>query len=286
MDSFQNDIEKMSLETFQIMEDWRRAKELEKIPEAAPIVAIASTEVDAEETSALSYPKGAGLLYRIEKGQSTFCLRIFASQNIEESFDRAECGDVQIQKSLKLTEGEGMEQVHFFETSNFAMAEVLMDQFANRRYPYHEEQVCNISDPGHSWWMQLDQEQGQFKIFFRIQSLETHKNLIQLGPIGDLKLAHFCFRGAQALFSQIFPIDQFNLNDKHLLVKTSDAKNKSFHGLVSLFLNGDDHILGEKLPVDAQLRTLHFFFKELALARKFWTVLTGQLIDKFESPLQ
>jgi len=279
MDSFQSDIEKMSLETFQIMEDWRKQKELEARVAATPVV------LPIPEPT-LSYPRVPGFIYRIEKGQSTFCIRIFATHNIEESYDRVFCGDVQIKKSLKLLDSDEIEDIHFFETKDFALAEVLADQFANRRYPYHEEQVCNISDPGHSWWMQLDEKAGLFKIYFRIQSLETHRNLIQLGPIGDFKLAQFCFRGAEALFTNLFPLDQFLLTDKHLLVKTTDIKSKSFAAVVALFLNGDDQILGDKVPVNAGLRTLHLFFKELAQSRKFWNVLTGQLIDKFEAPLQ
>jgi hypothetical protein len=297
MDSFQNDIEKMSLETFQILEEWRKAQELQELQEVKaevaqvqPSVLITSVpEIPVmEEVGEIApgLPQGAGLLYRIEKGQSTFCLRILPCHNIESSYSKIESGESSQRKILKLNEEDALDEVSFFETFDYALAEVLTDQFANRRWPYHEEQVCNISDPGHSWWMHLDEQNGIFKIYFRIQSIETHKNLIQLGPIADLKLAQFCFRDAQALFSSLFPVEEFSLSDKYLLVKTFDVGSQNFQKLASLFLTGDSHVLGTKTPANAQMKTLHLFLRELALSRKFWMDLTHKLIDKFEAPLQ
>ena len=45
------------------------------------------------------------------------------------------------------------EKVHWFECESYSQAQIIVDQMMNRRFPYEDEAICNISDPGATWWL-------------------------------------------------------------------------------------------------------------------------------------
>lgn len=135
-----------------------------EIPEQAAQVAKVAPQVSI-------YPDTPGIIYKIDNGPSTFCVRGYSVANIREGFK--ELGQMYSSKRpiLKISHDDDFSQVMFFETKSFELAEAVREQIINRRFPHQEDAVCNISDPGFSWWMDVSDfnenghKQGRFEIF-------------------------------------------------------------------------------------------------------------------------
>ena len=229
------------------------------------------------------YPETPGVIYKIHDGVSTFCVRGYTTQNIQEAF--VELMDIECPKRsiLKLTQGEDSSTILFFKTNTFELAEALKEQIINRRFPHQEDAVCNISDPGFSWWMDVGShcedgmKQGRFEIFFKSHGINRADKYIQLGPIGDGSVAALRMNQAKTLLRSSFPISEFSCDDKSITVASQKPDHLSFISFKNIFLEGVNNTTLENFPDNSLGRTLFYYFHELAIVRKFWIEVKTKL---------
>lgn len=241
--------------------------------EEEPVASQELSEMPGPQTRAL--PEGPGIIYKIDNGSSTFCVRGFSAPNIREAFQ--EIADLSSSKRvvLKLEKESTLDEVQFFETKSFELAEAIREQIVNRRFPHQEDAVCNISDPGYSWWMNL--LPNGFEIFFRSHGINRAEKYIQLGPIGDGGVAALRMNQARTLLRSSFPISEYSCDDKSFTVTSTKPEHLSFVSFKNIFLEGVNQTELENFPDNSVGRTLFYYFHELAIVRKFWIEVKTKL---------
>lgn len=222
-------------------------------------------------------PTTPGLLYRLEKGISTFCVRGYASDNLSEDLESVFDGDTPLIEALKVSDRSEMEEVRFFPTESRELAETICDEHINRRFPIEEDVLCNISDPGFSWWM--DEGPDHFQIFYKSHGIHRAENYVRLGPLGDSAISSARLLKAESIFRNAFPIGEFVSSDKGFAISTTDGSNPHFITLKNFFLSGDNSTSPATFPPTIEGKTLYYYFKELAALRSFWLRLEKDMTE-------
>lgn len=246
----------------------------------APPVDFSTQELPFEaEPIKVTYPTTSGIIYKIDDAMGTFCVRGFSVSNIAKGFEELNDFESAKRSILKLNKGDNVDQVFFFKTKNFELAESIREQIVNRRFPKIEDSVCNISDPGFSWWMDvsLQDGEGKFEIFFKSHSINRAEKYIQLGPIGDGAIAALRLNQARTLLRSSFPISEFVCTDRSFTITTTKPDHLSFLSFKNIFLLGENHTEEENFPDNTLGRTLYFYFHEVAVIRKFWIEVQNRL---------
>jgi hypothetical protein len=249
---------------------------------------IIQEEVVIETTETLCvvenlYPENPGIIYKIDSGPSTFCVRGYTTTNIREAFIELEDLSSSKRPILKLGHDEDISSIMFFEAKTFELAEAVREQIINRRFPHQEDAVCNISDPGFSWWMDVSGMQeselrhGKFEIFFKSHGINRADKYIQLGPIGDGGVAALRMNQARTLLRSSFPISEFSCDDKSFTVASMKPDHLGFISFKNIFLEGINNTELENFPDNSMGRTLYYYFHELAIVRKFWIEVKAKL---------
>lgn len=218
------------------------------------------------------YPKSPGLVYWIDAAGSTFGLRGLHTGNISQVFQSLKAGEPDLLKKLRVDSDESVEgpDFYFFETQTIEQSEVLADQYLRRRFPFSEEMVCNLSDPGFSWWMQDDLQ--NFTLSFKTVGRKGDAESIQLGPIGDRNIASMRL----AELEHYFPLAQLSCSEKAFSLSGARSEGPYFDELRKLFLDGETpHQCLELLA--QKNKTLGFYLGELAVLRSFWIDLADKL---------
>lgn len=227
------------------------------------------------------YPESPGVIYKIDRSGSTFCVRGYSTKSIYESMLELNSGVKEKRAILKLDDLDDISsRVCFFPTASLELAQVVKEQIINRRFPLVEDSVCNISDPGFSWWMNIEDDEegnGKFQIFFRSHGIFRTEKYIQLGPIGDGSVAALRLNQARSLFNGSFPISEFSCDDKCFTVATSKPDHLSFVSFIKIFLTGENYTDIENFPDNNTGRSLFYYFHELAVVRKFWIEVKTKL---------
>lgn len=219
-----------------------------------------------------SLPNSSGILYNIFKSGNTFSIRGFAVHNISDAFESLSLEDSQMMKVLKINANE-IPNVKFFEVECYERAEVIVDQVFNKRFPMEEDVLCNISDPGFSWWY------GRFEDGFRV-NFRSHKFIcqgprIKLGPIGDVVVAGVRFEKLKNHFKYHLPISEVVINEKQFILKSSDGKHPILYELMNLFENG---VISPESALLCELdMTLKYYLLELADVRRFWIAIEQEI---------
>lgn len=234
------------------------------------------TMLEAEEIQVEEFkpeaPLAPGIIFRIDRGANTFCVRGFTTENINYQLKAL---PYESAKLMLLKAQNENDNIFYFETKTFEVAEIIKDQIINRRFPIQEDAVCNISDPGYSWWM--DVTPGRFEIHFKSNSIQRAEKFVKLGPVGDSKIAMLRLNQAHALLRSSFPLTEFSCTDKSLVVATSKPDHSSFLSFQNIFLQGENHTCPENFPDNSTGKTLYFYFLELATLRKFWIEVEAKL---------
>lgn len=217
-------------------------------------------------------PQSPGVIYRIDLGANTFCVRGFSTDNIQLQLDALAH---EPNKLMLLKASTPEDKIFFFETKSYEIAEMIKDQIINRRFPRQEDAVCNISDPGYSWWMDISH--GKFEIFFKSHAVNREEQFIKLGPIGDAKIAMIRLNQAHALLRSTFPLNEYCCSDKSFIVSTTKPDHSSFLSFQKIFSSGENHSTLESFPDNTIGKTLYFYFLELATLRKFWIEVESKL---------
>jgi hypothetical protein len=239
-----------------------------------PDAKVASERPSAPEADAV-YPAAPGVIYHIQRTASIFVLRTLVSQNIRSDFERILVAPEDY-PSLRLLEG-GPEQVDrrlkFFLVENPSDAEIIHDQLHNRRFPVFEELLCNLSDPGFSWW--LTKKDGSFQISFTM-SVTADDQTIKLGPIGDRELALRNFQRFAELVNEAGI--EMNIQNEVNRVQFTDCEEFILEELKDVFEFGvitqtfKDlfKILARRTYDLTRLEETWYYLHELAAVRRFW----------------
>lgn len=227
-----------------------------------------SQDTELESTSTIEdnpYPHAPGLLFKLEKGANTFCLRALAVDNIAEDAQDVIDDNRGLRKALRfdsnLSGNEVEEQLHYFETPILENAQILVETFGNQRFPIKESQLLNISDPGHDWW--LEENSNQMIIHFRAPSIER-SHYVNLGPLGDSRLAVARLQRLAPYLAKSIPSIRIKGSDRHLIFEVDGGHLMT--PLKKLFREGEN-----AWSTDESIETtLYLFLEELATARRFW----------------
>lgn len=231
----------------------------------------------------MNYPHAPGIIYKLDSSIGTFCVRGFPTENIALAMKDIYKSTSPKRSQLKLSEEDELSQVKFFVTKSVELAEAIKEQIVNRRFPHQEDAVCNISDPGFSWWMNADEldegdeASGRIEIFFKAHGVNRMDKLIQLGPIGDSALAIQKMNQARALLNESFPIIEYSCDEKNFSVATSKPDHLGFIAFKNIFLHGENETELENFPDTLVGRSLFYYLHELATVRKFWIEVKASL---------
>jgi hypothetical protein len=271
-----DDIEFMVAETFRHFRENYQSEGMEKpspldIPQENP-------KEDAH------VPAGPGLLYHLQKSTSLFVVRTFVSHDLQTDYQKI-IDYPENYPSLRLLEAgtnQLIEKLQYFPLEDYVQAEIIHDLISNRRFPIHEEMMCNLSDPGFSWW--LSKKASGFQLSFTL-SVNGDGETVKLGPIGDQQLATRNFQLLGNLLNEAglnLNVEnesnrvQFNNGEEFLL---EEIKNLFEFGVVSEGLEDLFKLLARRIKDHSQLETLWFYLQEVAAMRRFWIQIEYNLVE-------
>lgn len=258
-----DDIELLVVETYQHFK--------EHFPEENEEVLEEDT-INEEESE---LPTGPGLLYHIQRSSSIFVIRTFVSTNVHDDYLRV------LEKpedfpSLRLIE-EGVDNIaaklRFFLVDESGQAEIIHDQLNNRRFPVNEEVLCNLSDPGFSWW--LTSKGKGFQLSFTL-SVSGSAETMKLGALGDRELALKNFQLLEGIFTDAgLTLEmhnevnrvQFTGGEEFLLEELKDIFE---YGVLSESMGDLFKIIAKKVKDISILEMTWFYLQEVAAIRRFW----------------
>lgn len=256
MDPFNLDVEALSKETFDLLNDQQSFKFIKEEPE------------HIEPTNIL-WPESEGIVYWIIEQENTFLLNGFSADNLQKTGRLLIDGQDGILPKEKEQSFLDANKIYFLETKSNALSEMVSDQMLNRRFPYKENQVFNIGDPGIDWWLRDNGSSSE--IFFNSQRAGDHDNLVCLGPIGDPNIAVHRFNSSLDLINNVFGHNYLISKEKSIVVNNS----QSF--MSELFIDGSFDLELIDFGVSTKSKTLFYYLKELALSRKLWMNISHSL---------
>jgi hypothetical protein len=244
-----------------------------------------SSDLAPTESSDIGFlPELPGILYHLQKSSSLFVLRTFVSRNIRQDYQKI-IENPEDYPSLRLLDGSVgsiEKKLRFFMLDTHLQAEIIHDQISNRRFPVDEEMMCNLSDPGFSWW--LTKRNNGFQISFTF-SVSSEDSTVKLGPIGDQQLALKSFQEMESLMNEAglnlniqneYNRVQFNDGEELLLEELKDLFEFGVmgEGMTKLF-----KLLARRIGNHSKLETLWLYFHEIAAMRRFWIQIQYDLFD-------
>ncbi len=225
---------------------------------------------------------GPGLLYHLQKSTSVFVIRSFVSQNMREDFKKIVEGPENY-PSLRLIEDDCdvIEKLKFHSVDTTSQAEIIHDQLNNRRFPIFEETLCNLSDPGFSWW--LAKEENSFQVNFNLSVHLEAKN-VKLGPLGDhqlasrnLNLISEVILGSGIDYSIQNEGNRIRFGEENPLLK-EEFQNLFEFGDISENLKGIFKMIARRSPDQSKIETCWFYLEEIAAMRRFWIKIQYELM--------
>ncbi|OUR96413.1 hypothetical protein A9Q84_08660 [Halobacteriovorax marinus] len=224
------------------------------------------------------FPISTGLVFKIDAGVSTFCVRGIVTHDINESINEVMGGNEALSRKLKIQSRSDLSNVHYFETDSIEHAEIIAEYIVNKRFPVHEEMVCNLSDPGFSWWLESN-EQG-LKVFFKAQSVERDEEYLRLGPIGDRGIAALKFAKCEGLLRKVFSIAEYSSTEKSFEMCPVRSGDLNYEMFRDIFEIGQFNFDFSQLDLTLEDRRLVLFLKEIAAVRGFWISVEEILQNK------
>lgn len=232
-------------------------------------------ENSSENEADPAFPEGPGILYHIQKTSTVFVIRTLVSQNIRNDYFKI-VERPEDYPSLRLLDGgeNVTTRLKFFIVEEASQAEIIHDQLHNRRFPVFEEMMCNLSDPGFSWW--LTKKREGFQLSFTMSVVSDDESTIKLGPLGDKELALKNFQIFQSLIHSAGI--EMNIQNEMNRVQFTDCEEFILEELKDIFefgvltqtLKDLFKILSHKTKDQTSLEETWFYLSELAAIRRFW----------------
>ena len=226
-------------------------------------------------------PTSPGLLFHLELQGGTFIVRTLAVRDIATSFKAALATPEEFPSLRLLGNGRSREaSLQYFECAGLEEAEAIHARIGHRRFPLREEDVCNLSDPGFSWWMEA--QSGRFVLHSKMSILK--ENLVRLGPLADAMIAPHRWSELSHMLSCLPLGLEVTVEGSKLVMESSKEtwlvdefcrvfmEGKTSKGLVDMF-----RLLEKRGTPATQLETCWFFLQEIAAVRRFWLVLQEEL---------
>lgn len=212
-----------------------------------------------------------GLIYHIQQSASVVIIRSFCSQDIAKDYENM-MNHPEMYPSLRLAQiDQNIEKLKFIPMS-YAHAEFINNSVHNQRYPLDEEQICNISDQGYSWWL-VPREDG-FEVVTRIIH-GTSDEVVKLGPLGDRSTAQNFLKKFGAFFQEQNLSLSLIVEPHRFRFTVPDEGLKE--ELIQLFEYGEigpdiESLFGllAKANKETELESVWFYLNELAAMRRFW----------------
>lgn len=221
--------------------------------------------------------EGPGLLFVIDKGISTFCLRALPCDDLEWEWDKVLRKDAKTLEYFRLGEDWSLDDFRVYPTKDQAEAEMIADQMVNRRFPRQEAILCNLSDPGFSWWMDVSESQADFQIYFQSHGIDRDSSYTKLGPLGDPMIA--CHRLSRAIghLQGLISINEYSATDKAFMISSSKRSCEKFSSFLKIFTVGEFPWQEELEKSSGEKQTLLLYLRELASLRRFWLGVEKEL---------
>ena len=200
-----------------------------------------------QNPSLINAVEGSGVVFHIEKGRSTFCLRGRAVEDL-----KAPDPD-DTQKWLKLP------------TPTLPLAELVTDQMMNRRFPYEDGLIAGLATTDGSWW--IETTENKIKIQWKNHSPSSLAS--RIGPISYPKIASFRFQRICARLTTLFAgLSACEATDRWIELTFHPDQLENFHLIRNLFLEGIPVQWNSAQTLEEQ--TFLQYLTELALCRKLW----------------
>ena len=173
-------------------------------------------DISLESSTSVEISEGPGIAFFIDKSSGSFCLRGSALTTPELLEDRAALEKLNHRFSKA-------EKIHWFQCESYSQAQVIIDQMMNRRFPFEDEAICNISDPGATWW--LYKEDSKISVFFK--AMGRKEEFEKLGPLGDGEIAKYRWSKMATYFKDIGINTTVEIEDNFLSIEFSDTNEPS-----------------------------------------------------------
>lgn len=244
---------------------------------------------DGEETwdpqapllAPLVAPSAPGLVFHLEQSRGTFVVRTHPCQDLRATVAAIQEAPEDYPSLRFVTEAGGdFAKLGWFEFATLGEAEVVHQRVGQRRFPQREEEVCNLSDPGFSWWLEATRD--GFVVHSKMGLLK--EGLTRLGPLADAQLAPYRWNVLAQILGQL-PIDVEIRQENNRLVMTAHEDQWLLQEFLSLFKRGEVtpelqdvfRLLSKRGTPPALLETCWFFLTEMAAVRRFWMAVEAQL---------
>lgn len=240
------------------------------------------TPVDSPAPVAEVIPATPGVLFHLEHQGGTFIVRTMPSAQLAQSVEQITAHPEDF-PTLRLIY-EDQVQLHllkWFACETLEEAEVIHKRLGHRRFPLREEDVCNLSDPGFSWW--LEAKAGSFILHCKMGLLR--ENLVRLGPLADAQIAPHRWNELASLMAHL-PLGVDVSNEGSRLTMSSTGQDGwvvdefcrvFIEGKISTELTDIFRLLGRRGVPAGLLETSWFFLKEMSVVRQFWIEIEERL---------
>ncbi len=225
-------------------------------------------------------PAKPGLFFHVDYHGGTFVIRSLLSDDLSIDLSKIKASPEDYPTLRLLSEGRvKWHKLNYFPCEFREEAEMLHQRLGMRRFPVKEENVCNISDPGFSFW--LEKSTQGFTLHPKIKNLAT--NTQRIGPVLDFKIAQRRWSELAQVFSELPVVIEFRQESGSLCFYTEESwLNEAFE---SIFRNGEFtqelsdvfKLLAKRSKELPLLETAWYFLQEAALARRFWIKVESEL---------
>lgn len=226
-------------------------------------------------------PQAPGLFFHLEQTGGTFIIRTLPSHNLAVDQELITAHPEEYPTLRLIYEGGvQLKKLKWFELGSFSEAEIVHQRVGQRRFPRREEEVCNLSDPGFSWW--LEKHAHGFSLYSKMGLLK--EGLVRLGPLADGQLAPHRWNDLIQLLSQL-PLKLDVRAENNRFIMSSESEKWLLDEFLRVFTRGqvsDDlqsvfRLLGKKGVNEGLLSTCWYFLQEVAAVRRFWLEIEDQL---------
>lgn len=225
-----------------------------------------------------------GVLFRVDKKPSTFLVRCFKSSDLKVDYLKI-IENPEDYPSLKLNSDlDVCSQFSYFECETSQIADKLISNIANKRFPLNEENLFNVSDHSDHWW--VNSSNNELTVSFKLRSGEDSS--FKIGALGDIRDVSEKLKRLFGYFKLLFPVKEYSLSDSQFKISCSEDSNLVFDSFKDIFISGRVDKSFWNYLSDLALRSQNEAFyddlidannllKELSAARNFWDLIESKV---------